>query len=352
MRPDREIPIHGHSLRFRHATPESGSSDRGRKRFVTAEILLVHRVLPAAERPAGPGVAPSITPEQFEALLIERVDWSKPSPDCLFTHGQEKSAFVIAVDGAYRDFDEHVLPLLERHGVHCVLFVVSDWAKGVRGPYEAALGRALRKRSRVEIPVEGFVELRGDADRERAFEALRRLYKPLPTAEREGLVAALGADPCDVEADVFLGADRIRELATHPLVTIGSMGRTHAFLPRLRSERLAADIAQGKRELETWIGTNVEWFAYPHGAYNQSTRRCVQVAGFRFACGMDPGGVETDLTRAPQGAVVERRARDRGFDIDRVDRLALPRTEVTRGSRGQLRSMRRAEPADSSRRSP
>lgn len=273
---------------------------------MTVEILLVHRVLPESAASDDPFGRRSVTPDVLDAALAERSDWLKPSPGALLDAGEERRRLLVTVDDGTVDFEEHALPVIERHGVHCVLSVVSDWAKGVRGPYEAALWRALSDRERVEIPLEGFIALDTDAARHHAFRALTRLYKPLPTAEREGLVAALGVDPCAVDPGTFLGPDRLRVLAEHPLVTIGVHTRTHPFLPRLRGERLAAEVAGGKREVETWIGRRVEWFSYPYGGYDRAARRCVEAAGFRFACAMHPGT----------------------FDPRAVDRFALPRTDL------------------------
>ena len=55
-----------------------------------------------------------------------------------------------------------------------------------------------------------------------------------------------------------------------------------------------------------FVAERIEWFAYPYGAYNGAVRRCVDAAGFRFACAVDPGG----------------------FELPAVDPLALPRTDL------------------------
>lgn len=270
---------------------------------MTVEIALLRRVLPEDRIPDGPERDLTVTPEQLDAFLAERADHARVRPDEVLDG--EGPRLLCTCDGAREEFVDHALPVLERHGVHCVLFVATDWARGLGEPFEDALWRALCRSRRVEIPLEGFVALDTHARRRRAFDALSALYAPLPAAERDGLVAAL-ADPGAPAPSGFLGPEAIRALAAHPLLTIGALSRSHPFLPRLRPERLAAEVGGSKREVEQWLGARVDWFAYPYGAHDRAVRRCVDAAGFRFACGAEPGP----------------------FDASGVDRLALPRTDL------------------------
>jgi peptidoglycan/xylan/chitin deacetylase (PgdA/CDA1 family) len=273
---------------------------------LTVEIAMLHRVLPADRIPDGPERRRTLTPDLLEAFLEERSDHARPSPAELLDLPADRPRLLVTCDGGTVDFAEQVLPVLERHGVHAVLFVVSDWARGVGEPLDLSLWRALSRRQRIEVPGRGTLPLRGEAERLAALDALLRICEPLAPAERDGLVAALGADPGDPPGGRFAGPEQIRDLARHPLVTIGVAGRSHSYLPALRAERLAAEVAGSRREVEHWVGERVEWFAYPYGAHDAAVRRCVASAGFRFACA-GPAGPRS---------------------VARLDPLALPRFEL------------------------
>lgn len=75
--------------------------------------------------------------------------------------------------------------------------------------------------------------------------------------------------------------DEIAEMDRSGLVTMASHTLTHASLPK--SKNAKGEIADSKKIMEDFVGHPVGTFAYPYGAFNDSTAALVQKAGYDMA---------------------------------------------------------------------
>jgi len=75
----------------------------------------------------------------------------------------------------------------------------------------------------------------------------------------------------------------LRALADNGHVEIGAHTESHPRLDELGLGAAAAEIVSSKRALEQEIGTTVNSFAYPYGAYDRHVRAAVVAAGFTAA---------------------------------------------------------------------
>lgn len=66
-------------------------------------------------------------------------------------------------------------------------------------------------------------------------------------------------------------------------MTIGSHSTRHQHLTTLSDGDAKAAIVQSKLQLESLIGSRVDYFCYPYGEENESVRRMVGEAGYRAA---------------------------------------------------------------------
>ena len=64
---------------------------------------------------------------------------------------------------------------------------------------------------------------------------------------------------------------------------IGGHTRDHAYASRMSSQAWAAQVRQGKAELEEILGHEVAGFCYPGGKHDAASRETVVQAGFRYA---------------------------------------------------------------------
>lgn len=69
----------------------------------------------------------------------------------------------------------------------------------------------------------------------------------------------------DVELDQKLDRDQLRELAEHPLFSVGGHGHTHRILSFLTAEELEMEVSTSVRLLEEWTGRSVTHYSYPEG---------------------------------------------------------------------------------------
>ena len=104
----------------------------------------------------------------------------------------------------------------------------------------------------------------------------------------------------------MLSWEQLRELQAAG-VAIGSHGLTHARLTELPRERVAEELGESKRRLESGLGTAVEMVAYPDGACDAATEQAAREAGYR-------AGFSTVL----------------GVNTRHTDRFALRRVNVRR----------------------
>lgn len=147
---------------------------------------------------------------------------------------------------------------------------------------------------------------------------LDNLQHALPILERYRVPATIfvTTDFCDQNhshpryaspADrLHLNWQEVRQLAAHPLITIGSHTMTHPYLPTLTAEAAAREIANSKQIIEHQLGAAIEFFCYPSGDFGPREAGLVARAGYHAAVSVAPG--------------VNRRG---------SDRYALRRTEIT-----------------------
>ncbi len=78
----------------------------------------------------------------------------------------------------------------------------------------------------------------------------------------------------------LMNAEQIKEIADHPLFTIGAHGETHASLVDIPLEAAKREILTSKQQLETICNQPITEFAFPFGYYNQELANYCQEIGF------------------------------------------------------------------------
>jgi peptidoglycan/xylan/chitin deacetylase (PgdA/CDA1 family) len=80
-----------------------------------------------------------------------------------------------------------------------------------------------------------------------------------------------------------LSVVQVAGLAEMASVELGAHAVHHRRLDELHDRDLAAEVRDSKARLEDIAGTNIDSFAYPHGAYDRAVRGAVVAAGYRSA---------------------------------------------------------------------
>ena len=77
---------------------------------------------------------------------------------------------------------------------------------------------------------------------------------------------------------------QLQELDREGLVTVASQTRSHPEdLTRLNDRQLAEEMTGSKRALESRLGHDIPYLAYPNGKYDARVARAAQAAGYRMA---------------------------------------------------------------------
>jgi len=198
----------------------------------------------------------------------------------------------ITFDDGYRDMYEHAYPVLKRKGIPAAVFVVTDWIDRASALYHDRLYLLLSRdwpASRgvlLDLGVMTAGQVLAARGPNEAFFALRHL---LTTLSQEDLARVIGA----LEEKLGIDTDRLDGLK--PLswamlaemqrggLTVGSHTRTHALLTRESASRMLEETAGSRHVLEARLGTPINHFAYPDGAFDTETVETVARAGYRFA---------------------------------------------------------------------
>ena len=96
---------------------------------------------------------------------------------------------------------------------------------------------------------------------------------------------------CPARPGVSLTWEQLREIAALPGFGLGAHTLTHPDLPNRSPEEARAEMAGGADRLRERVGVEVEQFAYPFGAWNQSVARLVGDLGFRAAYTTDGNAI-------------------------------------------------------------
>jgi peptidoglycan/xylan/chitin deacetylase (PgdA/CDA1 family) len=220
---------------------------------------------------------------------------------------------LVTFDDAYRDFAEVAWPILRDRGVPVVLFVPTSypdepanrfWWDELYSAIAASEPDDWRKVGIVATsPEASFRSVRDDIKSMPHDDAMRFVHDTV--VELRG-PASHEATP---ERPRVLGWSEIADLVDEG-VAVAPHSRTHPMLDQLRPDQLDDEIGGSLLDLQQHIGhERVEpVFAYPAGGHDPRVRDAVERAGFAAAFTTERGLV----------------------DVDRSDRLRLPRLNVGR----------------------
>src|SRR3989338_10297031 len=116
-----------------------------------------------------------------------------------------------------------------------------------------------------------------------AFEILKRYQFP----------ATIFVPSDDIDTKEHLSWDQLKEMQAHN-ITIGSHTRTHAYLPDLFMIDQKKEIEGSKQILEEKLKTEIAYFAYPIGGFNDQIKQLLKDAGYKAACTTNRGFKRTN----------------------------------------------------------
>jgi peptidoglycan/xylan/chitin deacetylase (PgdA/CDA1 family) len=249
-------------------------------------ILMYHAVLPSTE------TSPVIAKGHVHVGAFERhLAWLRRRASVV-TFAEAVDAIragarlsprttVLTFDDGLWNQAELAFPFLERYELPATFFVPTD---------PLGSNRLLWfNRLVAEVVTEG------GAGSLTALRELRARIESNPDLEPSELVAELlGPElPDGPEAErlhIALGGmsnDQVATLSRSALVEIAGHTVSHPRLTACSTERIDAELVEGRRTLETLTGKPIRFFAYPEGGYEDRVVEAVRRAGYEAAAAVE-----------------------------------------------------------------
>lgn len=275
-------------------------------------IFTLHRVGPKSGSAFEPNASLSITPEFLEtAILTARACGLTPAhvdelPRLLADPGDRRRFVCFSLDDGYRDNARYAAPVFLRHQIPFTLFVTKGFVERTRTLWWVTAEAMLRAAGRLEFDFgAGGETLRTQtaAEKTAAFDRLTAWIGTIDEDEAvrriDAAAAAHGVDGSSLADDIILNARELRVLANGPLARLGAHTVTHVNLRRMPPERVAFEMAESARAVQSYCGYFPRAFSFPYGQPDAVGVREVAAAasaGFSVAVTTTPG------TLAPSGA--------------------------------------------------
>jgi peptidoglycan/xylan/chitin deacetylase (PgdA/CDA1 family) len=302
---------------FRHAlnAPKTG-----------ALILMYHRIAVPPLDPFRLSVAPAHFAEHLDVLAR---GYNVISLETLLTQLEDQKlpprTVVITFDDGYYDLLTNAQPELKKVGMRATVAIPTGYVRNHREPWWDELEHIcsfpgqLPSSLRIEFPGEVFswqdtshtsehgtqsvrLDERGwhmrqrhdHTPRQKLYRGLYRDLKLLHPEQQEAKIQELFSwaqiPRAGCENHRLLSSDEIRQLDSEGIFEFGAHTRNHCLLSQLTEEEQWAEIVGSKRELEEFVGHEVQTFFYPYGCLGgPGTKALVERAGYKGACSGDEG---------------------------------------------------------------
>jgi peptidoglycan/xylan/chitin deacetylase (PgdA/CDA1 family) len=281
-------------------------------------ILTFHRVL-AEEDPFRPG---DVTAKVFDSLCrglarFFNVLTLQSAVRKLADGTLPSRAVAITFDDGYADNATFATPILRRYELPATFFVATAYLDGGM-MFNDRIMEAVRGSSRNAADFEAFGlgrrELGTPGQRVALTHELLEAAKYLPPDERSARVDALVSElDVTLPDDLMMSSVQVRQLVEAGM-ELGGHTVSHPILTRISAGEAAAEIAQGRAQLQSLTDSEVLSFAYPNGRpirdFDARHVEAVQAAGFEQAVSTAWGCARTsdDRLQLPRLTTWDRRA--------------------------------------------
>jgi len=207
----------------------------------------------------------------------------------------------ITFDDGFANTLHCALPILAQYDIPVTVFLIAGRLGESSPPWPEQLIGMLSDTQIASIELPGIsIAISTPSEKMSAFRAITRRYKHFSNAKIEAeldVISQITGVGRDVRRDDLrlLTWPEARELAEHPLVTIGSHTLLHPRLEQAPDETAHREIVESKTLLERELGA-VPYFAYPFGGrttdYSDRHCRMVAEAGYDAAFSAMMGTIE------------------------------------------------------------
>jgi peptidoglycan/xylan/chitin deacetylase (PgdA/CDA1 family) len=185
-----------------------------------------------------------------------------------------KYALLTFDDGYYNSVQ--ALPVLEAAGAPAVLYVSSGHVKQGKAFWWDVLYRENQRR--------------GGNHKELSEELLRFKRRRTADVEAELLreVGSAALRPCS-DLDRPFTPRELRDVASHPLISLGNHTRDHAILTNYSVQEIREQLQEAQDDIREMTGVTPQSVAYPNGCESSEIARVASEVGLRFGIGVIAG---------------------------------------------------------------
>jgi peptidoglycan/xylan/chitin deacetylase (PgdA/CDA1 family) len=200
----------------------------------------------------------------------------------------EKDTFNLALtfDDGYLNNFKYVIPLLEAYHLPASFYITTiHTQKNFLWPDFLDLVTNATKRKTIEFEGKTYQKKR-KSEFEHKGQTLKSRCKELPYSQISELYRLFAEDWKQLQGTYsedywkLMTIEQIRQIAAHPLFSIGCHGHTHANLVAINFRDAQHEIRQSKSWLEKICGREIEEFAFPFGYYNMGLVEYCESLGF------------------------------------------------------------------------
>lgn len=267
-------------------------------------VLLYHRIS-KPEDPFEPAVSPVRFDKQmqflqnyFNVVSVQEALSHMAERQEAERQEAEKPLAVITFDDGYRDNLENAYPILKKYSLPAVFFLATG-SIGDGEPMWTSRMEIIFKNARVsELTLESLdprrsFELGDGYERMKVCYEIKSAMKKVPDERRQMILKeieekiGLVVDPFESDPSEMLSWEEVKQLASDPLVEIGSHSVSHRMLTQIPTEEVQWELEESKSKIESEIGRKVDYLSYPGNSYNDFVREAAEQAGYRAAFAVD-----------------------------------------------------------------
>lgn len=254
------------------------------------EILMLHRVVQKPSQLEA-NRQMEITPEFLEKMILnyQARGYQFVSLDEVYEivskQKRLKQKFVcFTLDDGYADNYELAYPIFKKYNCPFAIYVATDFPDGKALLWWYVLENILLNHTELVLGDGSWYDCSTIDKKNVTFDVVRQKVFKLQSHNMEQALNLLFTNYSysfiDKNKTLALSWKQILELAKDNLCTIASHTVSHGVLPNMNTKEVEAELKESKLKLEKQIGKEVVHFAYPYGAWNDSTLCQVISAGY------------------------------------------------------------------------
>jgi len=269
-------------------------------------IFTLHHVRPALPRRFAPNAHMEVSPDFLDQAIarLKQDGYEFIALDALPSRAKEagKPPFVaVTLDDGNRDNLDNALPIFARHDVPFTVFVAQGLSERTHSLWWETLGELLGRLDRLTFDFrsgEEFLPLGKDSQKHAAFARFAAFVHNHEESEAVSRIDELapghGLEPLDIVRASIMDRNELRQLARHPLASLGAHTVSHRALARLPEAEAAAEMALSADYVADIVGRRPAAIAYPYGTADAVSPREARLAaelGFSVGVTTRPGTI-------------------------------------------------------------